>query len=347
MKKIAGLGLALAVALAVSGCTSTGAGSGEDVLVVEGYGAEYQQLFDEHIGTPFTEQTGIQVQYSASGAASEHYAAIRAAHGDPGFDVAVMTNLELFQGSKDGLLDPVSEQQVPNLAKVSKKIRDATNGAGVIHDVQQVALMYKRSLFPTPPTSWNVMWDPKYRSGALVFNPTNIMGFYQVLSAAELDGGSITDAAPGFARIADLATSALATPQASAEAVPYMEKGTATVFPYQDGRAAIYAKTTDYDFTVPQEGTYAVLGALGIPVGAAHKAAAHRFMDYWLSPEVQQRWATAYNVGPAVTGLQFPAEFAAKHVTTAEQIDKLKIADPEIVARDRTEWSRKWAEAVR
>lgn len=347
MKKIAGTVLALAVALVVSGCASTGTGDGGDVLVVEGYGAEYQQLFDEHIAKPFTEKTGIEVQYSAVGSASERYAAVRAAQGDPGFDVAVLTDLELFQGSRDGLLDPVSEQQVPNLAGVSKKIRDAAYGAGVIHDVQQVALMYKRSLFPTPPTSWNAMWDPEYRKGALIFNPTNIMGFYQVLSAAELDGGSITDPAPGFARIADLATSALATPQASAEAVPYMQKGTATVFPYQDGRAAIYAKTTDYDYTVPQEGTYAVLGALGIPVGAKHKDAAHEFMDFWLSPEVQQRWAMAYNVGPAVTGLQFPAEFAGKHVTTAEQIDKLKIADPEIVARDRTEWSRRWAEAVR
>jgi putative spermidine/putrescine transport system substrate-binding protein len=340
------LGVVVGVFALLAGCTSTTADDG-GVLVVEGYGAEYQQLFEDTIAAPFTEATGIEIRYAAGGSASEQYAAVRAANGDPGFDVAVMTSLELYQGSRDRLLAEVTEEQVPNLANVPDKLRDNAYGVGAIQDVQQVVLMYREDLFPQPPTSWGVMWEPRYRDGALIFNPANIMGVYAMLSAAELDGGGIDDTGPGFARIADLARYALATPQASAEAVPFMTKKSATVFPYLDGRAAIYAQTTDYDYTVPHEGTYASLGSLGIPVGATNKDAAYRFIDYWLSPEVQRKWALAYNVGPAVAGLEFPADFSARHITTAEQLEKTKIADAATVVENRTSWGEQWAEAVR
>jgi putative spermidine/putrescine transport system substrate-binding protein len=345
----AALVLTLGLSATLAGCTSTSAdgGTSSNVLNVEGYGAEYQGLFEKNIAKPFTDKTGIRLHFTAGGSASESYAAIRAANGEPDFDVAVMTSLELYQGSRDKLLAPVTPEQVPNLAKEAQKLRDNAYGVGIIQDVQQVVLMYRKKLFPQPPTSWNVMWQPQYRSGTLIFNPDNILGVYAMLSAAQLDGGGIDHTAPGFSRIRALAKYALATPKASAEAVPFMEKGTATAFPYLDGRATVYAKTTDYDFTVPREGTYASLGSLGIPAGAAHKQAAYKFMDYWLSPEVQQRWALAYGVGPAITGLTFPAAFAAKHTTTSAQLAKLKIADAETVAKNRTAWSRKWAEAVR
>ena len=349
MKRSHRAALALGLSVPLAGCTSTsaeGGGSG-DVLVVEGYAAEYQALFEKNIARPFTEKTGIRIRFTAGGSATESYAAIRASNGDPGVDVAVMTSLELYQGARDRLLAPVTPDKVPNLAKEPRKLRDNAYGVGIIQDVQQVVLMYRKTLFPRPPASWNVMWQPQYRSGALIFNPGNVLGVYAMLTAAELDGGGIDDTAPGFSRIATLAKYALATPKASAEAVPFMEKRTATVFPYLDGRAAIYAKTTDYDFTVPREGTYASLGALAIPVGAAHRQSAYTFMDYWLSPEVQRRWALAYNVGPAITGLRFPATFSAKHVTTPAQLDHLKIADAATVVKNRTAWGQRWAEAVR
>ncbi|NHU44314.1 extracellular solute-binding protein [Rhodococcus sp. A14] len=348
MKKLVSVVIVLGLAVASVACTSTSTGDDEeDVVVVEGPGAEYQALFEEQIAKPFTEKTGIRLKYATGGSATEQYAAIRASDGDPGFDVTVMTSLELYQGSQDDLLAPVTPQQVPNMANVPQKLLDNTYGVGAIQDIQQVVMMYNRTEFPQPPTSWQAMWDPEYRSGSLIFNPANILGVYAVLNAAELDGGGIDDPDPGFARTAELAKYALGTPTNSAEAVPFMTKGTATAFPYFDGRAAIYSQTTDYDYTVPREGTYALLGSLGIPVGAPHKDAAYKFIDYWLSPEVQQRWALAYNVGPSITGLQFPADFAAKHVTTPEALEKLKIADAETVIRNRTEWSQQWAEAVR
>src|SRR5689334_2238173 len=108
MKRSHCAALALGFSITLAGCTSTstdGGGSG-DVLVVEGYAAEYQSLFEKTVAEPFTDKTGIRIRFTAGGSASESYAAIRASNGDPGVDVAVMTSLELYQGSRDRLLAP-------------------------------------------------------------------------------------------------------------------------------------------------------------------------------------------------------------------------------------------------
>ena len=327
--------------------TSDGASSGEaETVVVGGYPAEYEEVFMDVIAKPFTEKTGIKVEYSSGPSASEYYAQTRASRGEPGWDVAVGTQFEVFQGAKDGLLAPVTEKEVPNLAGMPDVLREATHGVGIIQDVQYVAMMYSKKAFPEAPTSWEAMWDPKYRSGALIFNPANLVGVFQLLIAAKLEGGGAEDIDPGFKRITELAKYAAGTPTASAEAVPFMDQGTATAFPYLDGRAAIYAATTDYDYTLPEEGSFASLGTLSIPSGAANKEAAYELMNFWLDPEVQRAWAEAYNVGPAVTGLEFDPEFAEKHVTTPEKLEQLELIDPQSLADNRSDWSQRWAEAV-
>lgn len=346
MKRTIGvIGSAILFCSALSACTSTATNS-EDTLVVAGFAAEYEDLFKEVIAKPFTEETGIKIEYSSGSSASEYYAQIRASQGEPGFDAVVMTYPEVYQGAQDELLAPITEEEVPNLAGIPDTLRDVTQGVSIVQDVQYISMMYNKSAFPEPPTSWNDIWDPKYRSGALLFNPSNFVGVLQILVAAGLDGGDEDNVEPGFKRIAELAQYAAGTPTTSAEAVPFMEQGTATAFPYLDGRAAIYAQEYDYDYTIPKEGTYASLGTLSLPTGATNKEAAYKLMDFWLRPEIQKKWAEAYNVGPSVTGIEFDPEFAEKHITTPEQLADLKIADAATILEKRSDWSQTWAEAI-
>jgi putative spermidine/putrescine transport system substrate-binding protein len=294
------------------------------------------------IGHPFEEETGIKVKYLPTGSADEDYVAIRAAMGDPGFDIAVMTAQEIIQGGKDGLLAKVTENDVPNLANVYPEVREASGDAGVVHELQQVVLMYDTKKFPEPPTSWEVMWDPQYRGGTLVWQPSNILGVYQMLIAADLAGGNEHNVQPGWSKLGELAGYAHATPSSSSEAVPYMEQGALSAFPYWDGRAAIYSQSTPYDYVVPEEGAYALLAALGIPSEAQNKEAAFKLMNYWLSDEVQARWAQAYKVGPSVEGVDLPPEARKGHITSAEDLAKVRIANAQTIIDNRTDYLKQW-----
>jgi spermidine/putrescine-binding protein len=140
-----------------------------------------------------------------------------------------------------------------------------------------------------------------------------------------------------------LAPHLLATPSQSAEAVPYMEQHKASAFPYFDGRAAIYAETADYDFTVPDEGTYALVGSLGIPKDAENKENAYKLIDFWLRDDVQAEWASNYHVGPGVQGVELPADFADRHVSSADDLGvKVKVPDADVINQNRADWLERW-----
>jgi putative spermidine/putrescine transport system substrate-binding protein len=338
--------LLLLVGLMLAGCGGGEGGSarsGAGRLVVDGNGAEYAKIWMDVVGKPFMAETGIEVEYVGEGTAAEAYTAIRASRGDPGFDLAIMTSWELAQGRKDKLLAPVTAAEVPNLANAYPQLAEAAGGVGAIQDLQQVVLMYDTTKFSKPPTSWNVMWDPAYRRGTLAWHPSNALGVFQLLIAADLAGGDPSNVEPGWRRLEELAPHLLATPSKSAEAVPYMEQGKVSAFPYFDGRAAIYAEQTHYDYTVPKEGTYALLSALGVPSGAENKADAYKLIDFWLRPDVQAKWAQQYRVSPAVRGVQLPADFARRHVSSADDLGvKVKVADAGLINEHRAEWLKRW-----
>src|SRR5919112_1282544 len=86
-------------------------GSGE--VIVNGFAAEFEDLFNKYIKEPFEKETGIRVVYDSTGSAAEDYAKIRASGGDPGWDVDVVTAQEAIQGAKEGLLLEITEQNAP------------------------------------------------------------------------------------------------------------------------------------------------------------------------------------------------------------------------------------------
>jgi ABC-type multidrug transport system fused ATPase/permease subunit len=75
------VGLVLAVCSG-AGAAQEQAGDGEPDpgrLVVDGYGAEYEEIWKKVIGEPFGAETGIEIEYIGEGSATEAYTAIRAA----------------------------------------------------------------------------------------------------------------------------------------------------------------------------------------------------------------------------------------------------------------------------
>jgi putative spermidine/putrescine transport system substrate-binding protein len=59
-----------------------------DTLVVNGYGAEFQEIITRPTIEPFEKKFGVKATYDSTGSAAQNYAKIRASRGAPGFDVA-------------------------------------------------------------------------------------------------------------------------------------------------------------------------------------------------------------------------------------------------------------------
>ncbi len=105
-----------------------------DTLVVNGYGAEFQDIIMRTTIEPFQKKFVVQVTYDNTGTAAQTYAKIRASRGAPGFDVAgELTPPEIILGQKEKLLEPVTEAEVPNLKFVWQKSRSIIPPTGVVH----------------------------------------------------------------------------------------------------------------------------------------------------------------------------------------------------------------------
>src|SRR5438477_9210488 len=109
-------------------------GSGE--VVVNGYAAEYEDLFNKLIKAPFEQETGIKVVFDSTGSAAEDYAKIRASGGDPGWDVDVVTAQEAIQGAKENLLLEITEANVPSIKLLYPDMRKLVGPYGVPHEIQ-------------------------------------------------------------------------------------------------------------------------------------------------------------------------------------------------------------------
>src|SRR3954451_23018672 len=88
----------------------------QETLIVNTQGGEYQELVERVVIRPFEKKFGVKVIHDPTGTASQDYAKIRASRGAPGFDVAgLLTPPEVILGVKEGLLEKLTEREVPNL----------------------------------------------------------------------------------------------------------------------------------------------------------------------------------------------------------------------------------------
>lgn len=317
-------------------------------LIVNSYGAQYEELIRETIIEPFEEQFGVEILYDATGSAAEDFARIRATGGQPGFDVVVMTAPESLQGCREGVLEPLTEENVPNLAALNADVQAAVGGCGAVHEIQYMSLMWRTDRVTEAPTSWQALWDPAYAGHVMIPDIRSIMAVYLLQVTSVMNGGELFELDPGFEAIAELAPNTVAIEASSSIMRQYVERDEAWILPYWSGRAQLAVDDgLPVNFTIPEEGTIPLLPTLNIPAGAQNKDLAFEFVNFWLEKTQQENWALAYNVGSARSDLDLPEEFAARQVTSAEDLAALLLPDQLQLAEERPAWTERWQREIR
>lgn len=316
-------------------------------LVVNAYGARYEDLVMETIIRPFEEQFGVSVVYDVGGSAAEDYARIRATGGQPGYDVVVMTAPESIQGCAEGLLAPINPETVPNSAHLIPEIQDITNGCGAVHEIQYMSLLYSTDEFSEAPTSWRILGDPAYRDRLILPNFTSIMGVFLTQVFSVMEGGTLDDIDPGFVYLAEIAPNAIEFVQSSSIMANFMENGSAVLTPYWSARGALLRDSDlNVDFTIPEEGTIPLLATLNIPAEADNLDLAYEFVNFWLDKTQQENWALAYNVGTIRDDVELPDDFRSSQITSVDDLDRLHLPDLQVLGANRSDWSARWMREI-
>jgi spermidine/putrescine-binding protein len=130
------------------------------------YGGSWQEALTTAAIKPFEDKYGVQVLQESYDSEAELIAKMKAA-GPGAYDVVTVNESGLYLGVKQDVLEPLRLDNIPNYANIVKVLQKPTYDPGPgIHSVPDVfgssAIVYNTK-HVDKPTSWDVLWDPRYK----------------------------------------------------------------------------------------------------------------------------------------------------------------------------------------
>lgn len=342
--------LLASLCLAISGI-GIGIGTGTaraETLIINSYGGPYEDIIRERIIEPFEKRFGIDVVYDAVGSAQQDYAKIKATKGRPGFDLVVMTASQSLQGCEDGLLEKLAPTSIPNLNTLQADLVAVAGECGAVHEVQYLSLLYRTDKFAADPVSWTALLEPELSKRVILPTFQNIMAVYLLEMMSVTNGGDLIDNVdPGFDAMAKVSAQSVGFEQSSAILESYLREGTDWAMPFWNGRAQLMVdEGLPVDYIRPKEGTIPLVATLNIPVGAANKDAARKFIDFFLEKSSQEAWVAGYRVGSARGDISVPEELKDRQLASGPDGDRLHLPDLLRLQEKLPEWAERWERDV-
>jgi len=132
----------------------------------------WSDYVDQDLLAGFTRKTGIQVRVDTFSSNEELLAKVQG--GATGYDVVVPSDFMASIMANQGLLAPLDLKRIPNAGLVEPFLRNLPFNPRFEHALPYlwgtVGIGYDSFVIPTPPTSWGVLWDPKYKGRISLLN---------------------------------------------------------------------------------------------------------------------------------------------------------------------------------
>jgi putative spermidine/putrescine transport system substrate-binding protein len=287
--------------------TSIGSGEGHlNLIAWEGY-AQPQWV------KPFEQQTGCQVNAKYAGSSSE-MVSLMANGGGGQYDLVSASGDADLRLIYAGDVKPVNINLVPSWNQFHPFLKsppfNTINGIhyGVSLQFGPNDLLYSKKTFSTPPTSWSVIYSPKYRGEVTIpNNPIQIADAALYLSVHQPALG-ITDPYELTQTQFTAAVNLLKQEKPlikkfwnlASDEISLFQNGETVVgaaWPYQTGQLqAAGASVAD---TIPSEGATGWADTWMLAAKAPHPNCAYKWLDYISTQQVQAEQATSYGETPA------------------------------------------------
>lgn len=319
----------------------------EKTLYVAAYGGSYEQLMREQVFPAFERQYNVRIEYTA-GNSTDTLARLVATRSSPQIDVAIMDDGPMYQAIALGLCGDIEPSPVyDELYDMAKVTGGKAIGLGAV----ATGLMYNTQYFEeqgwAPPTSWADLKDPKYARMVVIPPLSNTYGLHALVMEAELGGGDERNIDPGFeAFVNEIDPNVLAYEASPGQMTSLFQSGQAVLGVWGSARITSLANTGfPVKMVYPKEGAVS-LGILGCPIAGRDTPEAQAFLQYLLSPQVQQTVARGYGYGPVNTNATLTEDEAQGIPYGPEQVGELRVIDWDYVNPIREEWNTRWTREV-
>ncbi len=349
-KALAGLGT-LGLAAATGGvsrfsfaqATGPAIGKGQTVIISL-WGGITEDSIRKFVQPVFEKMTGAKLDYDIGGQGAR-VNKLLAQRDNPPCDVIFTTDEAVLMGHSVGVLIPARRKNIPNLADVFPwahtvpDIGGADGIAGVPYTLISGVLAYNPEKFKTPPTSWADMWRPEVRGKMSFTSPAGSTMPEQVIIAAELAGGSVSNPDPGFKKLAELRPIKLTT--FWTDWAPLLKTGDVIMAPELDYYVEAM-KTQGYpvDYIFPKEKATGLPEYASIVKGTNNPELAEAFLNILIDPKTQEGLSIETYQGTINSKVKLSNE-AAKRCACGERTAQLRFYDPKMITAVRAPWTER------
>ena len=280
----------------------------------------------------FEKDFGCKV-LAEEGATLGQISRLRATKESPKYTVMFVDDLGVEICKREGLIDPLPKDKMPNLAKVFPRFI-YFDGFGVALAISTGGIFYNPKATPAL-TSYGQMWDEKFRKRLSLVSTKNTPSVFVVIATAALvTGKPFKDAQylpdQAWAKLVDLKPNVLNLYESNNAAV-FVAQGEGDiggieyskyVYPYTRQGASI-------DMAFPKEGAFAGVNCQVLVKGAPNQDLGVAFMNYMLDPVVQKPLAEFSLAAPPIEGLSFAPEIGKLLAYPLAKMEEMALFSPD------------------
>lgn len=242
---------------------------------------------DEDLINKFTEETGIKVEYSTYDTNETMYSKLKS--GSNKYDLVFPSDYMIEKMVKEDMALKIDFNNIPNYKYISEEYKslsfDPDNEYTVPYMWGTIGIIYDPEIVEEPVTSWNILWDKKYKDQIIMFDSVR-----DTMSIAlKVLGYSINTTNPDeINEAAELLTKQKPIVKAwfvdqVKDAMINDEAALATV--WSGDANYIISENPKLKYVIPEEGSNKWFDCMVIPKGAKNKEGAEAFINFLTAPE--------------------------------------------------------------
>lgn len=312
-------------------------------LVVSTWGGNWKDVVERVIAKPFTQKTGIPVEFEVGGTI-DRLSKARVTKDKPLVDVTFTTTHVGRLYISDGLFQKLDLAKIPNAKELYREAIRSDYHLGAWTYVYTIA--YRTDLIKAEITKWADLWDPKFarKLGLPDFDPSHI-----ITVSALLEGGNEKDWQKGQERLKRLKPNVSAFFSTDARSQDLMKTGEAPVQVMLSVNAFhLQELGLPVKLVSPRDaGGIVGIDTMGVMAGTKKADAAHAFINFALSREVQEQLVQAFKAGPTHARAMVPEKLRGQpgvFTSPQEWKEKAYIMDDEARAKNLPAW-KEWFNA--
>lgn len=243
---------------------------------------------DQSLIKEFEKETGIKVNYSTYDTNEIMYQKIKTSPGT--YDIIVPSDYMVQKMISEDMLEPIDFSNIPNYQYIGEDYKnlsyDPNNQYSVPYMWGTIGIVYDPSVVTEPVTSWDVLWDSKYKDNVYMFNSIRdslAIGLIKTGSSINSTNPTeITKAKDALIEQRNLTNPVYVVDEVKDNMISG-EKALATV--WSGDAIYIMNENPDLKYAIPQEGSNRWVDAMAIPKNAPNKAGAEAFINFLCDPE--------------------------------------------------------------